>query len=152
HGAGAGARAEAHWRFDQRGRTRIYVHGIPRRFQAQMDAVDEDHQFADPLRCSKRNPWDVSPETVDHAGAVLPDCRILFAIHSTVAGVGNCRGDFEELREPNEMKNLKNTRCLVTGAASGIGRAMALELAREGVHLYLLDVDVAGLHMTIEAC
>src|SRR5262245_3759442 len=50
------------------------------------------------------------------------------------------------------MKILKDKRCLLTGAASGIGRAMALELAREGVHLYLLDVDVAGLQMTIEEC
>ena len=48
------------------------------------------------------------------------------------------------------MKDLKDKRCLLTGAASGIGRAMALELAREGVHLYLLDVDLAGLQMTIE--
>jgi short-subunit dehydrogenase len=29
---------------------------------------------------------------------------------------------------------------------------MALELAREGVHLYLLDVDVAGLQATIDDC
>ncbi len=50
------------------------------------------------------------------------------------------------------MKYLKNKRCLLTGAASGIGRAMALQLAREGVHLYLLDVDAAGLQATIDEC
>ncbi len=50
------------------------------------------------------------------------------------------------------MKYLKNKRCLLTGAASGIGRELALQLAREGVHLYLLDVDAAGLQATIEDC
>jgi 3-oxoacyl-[acyl-carrier protein] reductase len=29
----------------------------------------------------------------------------------------------------------------VTGAASGIGRSIALALAREGVDLYLVDID-----------
>ncbi len=50
------------------------------------------------------------------------------------------------------MKYLKNKRCLLTGAASGIGRALALQLAHEGVHLYLLDVDAAGLLATIDEC
>jgi hypothetical protein len=36
----------------------------------------------------------------------------------------------------------------VTGAASGIGRALAYELARRGTHLALSDIDVAGLGET----
>lgn len=43
------------------------------------------------------------------------------------------------------MKTLQGKRALVTGAASGIGRAIALGLAREGVRLILLDIDVVGL-------
>jgi short-subunit dehydrogenase len=50
------------------------------------------------------------------------------------------------------MKHLKGKRCLLTGAASGIGRALALRLAGEGVHLYLLDVDLAGLHSVVDEC
>jgi short-subunit dehydrogenase len=40
----------------------------------------------------------------------------------------------------------------VTGAASGIGRALAEELARGGAHLALADVDEAGLGETANRC
>ena len=39
------------------------------------------------------------------------------------------------------MRNIRGGRAVVTGAASGIGRAIALALAREGVHLFLRDID-----------
>jgi short-subunit dehydrogenase/dienelactone hydrolase len=39
------------------------------------------------------------------------------------------------------MRDLVGKRALVTGAASGIGRAIALALANEGTHVYLLDID-----------
>src|SRR5690606_23634915 len=46
------------------------------------------------------------------------------------------------------MRKLKNKRALVAGSASGIGRAISLELARQGVHLILADRDQVGLART----
>lgn len=46
------------------------------------------------------------------------------------------------------MRELRDRRALVTGAASGIGRALALELATRGARLLLADVDAAGLAET----
>jgi NAD(P)-dependent dehydrogenase (short-subunit alcohol dehydrogenase family) len=43
------------------------------------------------------------------------------------------------------MKMIRGKTALVTGAASGIGRAIALALADEGARLFLLDIDEPGL-------
>jgi len=43
------------------------------------------------------------------------------------------------------MKNLAGKTAAITGAASGIGRALALALAQEGCHLALADIDEQGL-------
>ena len=43
------------------------------------------------------------------------------------------------------MKTILGKTAIVTGAASGIGRAIAAALAREGAHLVLIDIDPDGL-------
>src|SRR5438046_2985037 len=43
------------------------------------------------------------------------------------------------------MRTIRGRKALVTGAASGIGRALALALAREGADLFLLDIDAENL-------
>src|SRR5262245_56658464 len=52
-------------------------------------------------------------------------------------------------RREATMKNIRGKRALVTGAASGIGREIALTLALEGTHVYLLDVDGERLNETV---
>ena len=47
------------------------------------------------------------------------------------------------------MSDYAGKRCLLTGAASGIGRATALALARRGAELYLTDCEAAGLETTV---
>lgn len=49
------------------------------------------------------------------------------------------------------MKSFSGKVAAVTGAGSGIGRALALSLARRGCHLALSDIDEAGLAGTVEA-
>jgi NADP-dependent 3-hydroxy acid dehydrogenase YdfG len=49
------------------------------------------------------------------------------------------------------MKTLDNKVAVITGAGSGIGRALALNLAARGSLLALSDIDEAGLAETVEA-
>lgn len=46
------------------------------------------------------------------------------------------------------MRTLKDRVAVVTGAASGIGRATSIALAGEGCHLAISDLDEAGLEAT----
>lgn len=46
--------------------------------------------------------------------------------------------------------NMKNKAALVTGAASGLGRATALKLAQAGADVCLVDVNAEGLERTAQ--
>ena len=50
------------------------------------------------------------------------------------------------------IKDYQGTLCLVTGAASGIGRATAIRLANEGARLILTDVNAEGLQAAAREC
>jgi NAD(P)-dependent dehydrogenase (short-subunit alcohol dehydrogenase family) len=50
------------------------------------------------------------------------------------------------------MKHFDGRVAAITGAGSGIGRALARELARRGAHLALSDVDEVGLAETVALC
>ena len=49
------------------------------------------------------------------------------------------------------MNTLKNKAVVITGAASGIGRALALECGRRGARLLLADINAPGLQQTVDA-
>ena len=46
------------------------------------------------------------------------------------------------------LQTIRGKKALVTGAASGIGRAIALALAREGTELFLIDIDEPNLRIS----
>ncbi len=48
------------------------------------------------------------------------------------------------------MRTFENKTVFLTGAASGIGRELARQLAALGCHLYLVDVDEQGLNSVAE--
>jgi len=50
------------------------------------------------------------------------------------------------------MRGLKGNRVIVTGGASGIGRAVAIRLAEEGCQVGIFDLDESGAHATRDLC
>ncbi len=43
------------------------------------------------------------------------------------------------------MEDFKDKNCFITGAASGIGRSFALALAKQGMNLFITDINMEGL-------
>jgi NAD(P)-dependent dehydrogenase (short-subunit alcohol dehydrogenase family) len=50
------------------------------------------------------------------------------------------------------VKDFSDRVAAITGAGSGIGRALANALARQGAHLALSDIDDTGLAETVAQC
>ena len=50
------------------------------------------------------------------------------------------------------MDQFSDRVAAITGAGSGIGRALAVELATRGAHLAIADIDEAGLAETVASC
>lgn len=47
------------------------------------------------------------------------------------------------------IKDLRSKKCFITGAASGIGRATAIEAARQGAELFLTDINAEALETMV---
>lgn len=50
------------------------------------------------------------------------------------------------------MRVIRGKKTLVSGAASGIGRAISLRLAQEGADLFLVDIDTVGMEEVAAEC
>lgn len=50
------------------------------------------------------------------------------------------------------MSRFAGQTAVITGAASGIGRALAVELAARGAHVAISDIDMNGLALTAQLC
>jgi short-subunit dehydrogenase len=58
----------------------------------------------------------------------------------------------EELAREVFMKSFEGKVAAITGAGSGMGRTLAVELARRGCHLALSDINETGLVQTMKEC
>ena len=52
----------------------------------------------------------------------------------------------------SDLRTYSGKTCVITGAGSGIGRALSVELAGRGARLAISDVDELGLAETAELC
>src|SRR3989344_5066018 len=59
-----------------------------------------------------------------------------------------CRAHRDPTKRGDRMKSFENKVAAITGAGSGIGRALAYALARQGCHLALADVNSEALAET----
>ena len=90
---------------------------------------------------------DADMRVILQAGLVI--CQALSAVGkpSCVGSVLDCPSPIEQGRGAG-MSEIRDRVAVITGAASGIGRALAREMAARGAQLALADVNTAGLEET----
>lgn len=71
---------------------------------------------------------------------------------TTAAGSATRRWSLQGSRRRPHLEDLAGRVAAVTGAGSGIGRALAVELSRQGCHLAIADIDEQTLAETVTLC
>jgi NAD(P)-dependent dehydrogenase (short-subunit alcohol dehydrogenase family) len=70
---------------------------------------------------------------------------VLLSMLRIVMGMASMPRSEDNLRPLNELISLKGKKALITGAAAGIGRAMAYRFAEAGSGLHLVDINEGDL-------
>jgi cation diffusion facilitator CzcD-associated flavoprotein CzcO/NAD(P)-dependent dehydrogenase (short-subunit alcohol dehydrogenase family) len=73
-------------------------------------------------------------------------------VGTAAARSGSIRRSLSGSRRKPHLKDLTGRVAAVTGAGSGIGRSLAVELSRQGCHLALSDIDEPTLAETVTLC
>uniref|UniRef100_A0A182QNP8 Short-chain dehydrogenase/reductase 3 n=1 Tax=Anopheles farauti TaxID=69004 RepID=A0A182QNP8_9DIPT len=106
--------------------------------------TNSEHGYV-PAKLAQRNssagqPLRLLRFVVNH---VIPD-TVKFIVQLVPLIVGGLIG----LVLPAKRKSVHGQTALVTGGANGLGRALCLRLAREGCHVAVVDIDMAGAQQT----
>ena len=81
-----------------------------------------------------------------------PDPESVAAVPGHTGGGRRSAGKPTRGRREAPLAELNGAVAALTGAASGIGRALSVQLAKEGCHLALADLDESGLAETVGLC
>jgi len=103
-----------------------------------------------------RAPWRVHQSYLRDYRALklddLEDGTLELSDPTTGGSASRSTGSARTRGNRSTMKDVNGKVAAITGAGSGIGRALAVELAGRGAHLALSDIDAVGLAETVTLC